>query len=195
MFGMGRLAAGLILGIVVLGARAEAQNTSFMDMNMDMGCMLMAGMHELQVSVYQSGARDGSCQDIPYPGPAVVTLSSPSKELRDMTAEVRIVRGDEADAAAGAKLDPITLTYLPPKTYATGVITLSTNFDKPGKYAVLVTVSDGKDMTMSGGFIVTGGAEARQWVFVFAFAGIILAAAFGYYFWDLNRKKSCLSRG
>jgi hypothetical protein len=71
MFGMGRLAAGLILGIVVLGARAEAQNTSFMDMNMDMGCMLMAGMHELQVSVYQSGARDDSCQDIPYPGPSL----------------------------------------------------------------------------------------------------------------------------
>jgi hypothetical protein len=143
----------------------------------------------LQVSVYQSGTRDDSCQDIPYPGPAVVTLSSASKELRDLTAEVRIVRGDEADAAAGAKLDPITLIYLPPKTYPTGVITLSTNFDKPGKYAVLVTVSDGKDMTMSGRLIVTVGAEARQWMLVFALAGILLAGAFGYYFWDLNRKK------
>jgi len=53
MFGIGRLAAALILGIAILGARAEAQDTSFMDMNMNMGCMLMAGMHEMQLSVYK----------------------------------------------------------------------------------------------------------------------------------------------
>ena len=137
MFGIGRLAAALILGIVILGARAEAQDTSFMDMNMNMGCMLMAGMHEMQLSVYQAGALDDSCPAIPYPGAAVVTLTAVSKELRDMTAEVRIVRGAEADAAAGAGLAPITLAYLPPKIYPTGVITLPANFDQPGKYAVL----------------------------------------------------------
>ena len=37
MSGIGRLAATLILGIVLPGARAEAQNTSLMEMNMDMG--------------------------------------------------------------------------------------------------------------------------------------------------------------
>ena len=132
MFGIGRLAVALILGIAILGARAKAQDTSFMDMNMNMGCMLMAGMHEMQLSVYQAGALDDSCPEIPYPGAAVVTLTAVSKELRDMTAEVRIVRGAEADAAAGASLGPITLAYLPPKNYPTGVITLPTNFDQPG---------------------------------------------------------------
>jgi hypothetical protein len=189
MFGIGRLAAALILGIAILGARAEAQDTSFMDMNMNMGCMLMAGMHEMQLSVYQAGALDDSCPEIPYPGAAVVTLTAVSKELRDMTAEVRIVRGAEADAAAGTSLGPITLAYLPPKNYPTGVITLPTNFDQPGKYAVLVTVSDGKDMTMSGRLVVTVAQETHKWVFVLAFAGIVLAASFGYYFWDQNRKK------
>src|ERR1700730_6265981 len=96
MIGIGRLAAALILGIVLQGARAAGQNSSLMDMNMDMGCMLMAGMHEMQVSVYQSGATDDSCKDIPSPGPALITLSLASKELRDMTAEVRIVRGGKA---------------------------------------------------------------------------------------------------
>ncbi|HUI21509.1 MAG TPA: hypothetical protein VLZ74_10770 [Methylocella sp.] len=195
MFGIGRLAAGLILGIVVLGARAEAQDTSFMDMNMNMGCMLMAGMHEMQVSVYQAGALDDACPGIPSPGPTVITLTSPSKELRDLTAEVRLVRGENTDATAGAKLEPITLAHLPPKTYPTGVITLPANLDKPGKYTVLVTVSDGKDMTMSGQLVMNVGEEARQWVFVFAFAGVVLAAAFGYYFWDLNRKKKLPVQG
>ena len=62
MSGIGRLAAALILGIVLLGARAEAQDTSLMDMNMNMGCMLMAGMHEMQVSVYQSGAQESNLE-------------------------------------------------------------------------------------------------------------------------------------
>jgi hypothetical protein len=190
MFGMGRLAAALILGIGILGVGAKAQDTSFMDMNMNMGCMLMAGMHEIQVSVYQSGALDDSCPSIPYTGPTVVTLTAVSKELRDMSAEVRIVRGAEADAAAGARLDPITLSYLPAKTYPSGVITIPANFDTPGQYAILVTVSDGKDMTMSGRLIVTVGQGTRQWVLVFSLAGLILVAAFVYYLWDLNRKKT-----
>lgn len=189
MFGIGRLAAALILGIVMLGTRAEAQDTSFMDMNMNMGCMLMAGMHEMQVSVYQSGALDDSCPDIPYPGPTVVTLTSASKELRDMTTEVRIVRGAEADAAAGARLDPVTLAYVPPKTYPSGVITLPTNFDKAGPYAILVTVSDGKDMTMSGRLVVTVAQGTRKWMLVLALAGIIVVAGFGYYVWDSKRRQ------
>ncbi|MGH6813674.1 MAG: hypothetical protein ACREDM_15485, partial [Methylocella sp.] len=150
MIGIGRLAATLILGIVLPGARAEAQNSSLMDMNMDMGCMLMAGTHEMQVSVYQSGATDDSCKDIPSPGPSLITLSSASKELRDMTTEVRIVRDTGAATPASGSLDRVTLAYLPPKNYPRGVITLPANFDKPGKYAVLVTVRDAQGMAMSG---------------------------------------------
>ena len=187
---MGRLAAALILGIVLRGTRADAQNSSFMDMNMDMGCMLMAGMHEMQVSVYQSGATEDSCKDIPSPGPALITLSSASKELRDMTAEVRIVRDTGADAtAASGKLDPVTLAYLPPKTYPRGVIILPAAFDQPGKYAVLVTVRDAKNMVMSGRLGLTVGEASRQWIFVYFLSGIILAAAFGFYLRDLGRNK------
>ena len=188
MIGIGRLAVALSLGIVLLGARARAQDTSFMDMNMNMGCMLMAGMHEMQVSVYRSGAMEDSCQDIPSPGPAVITLTSASKELRNMTAEVRIVRGTGAGPAASGNLDPVTLAYLPPKTYPTGVITLTANFDEPGKYAVLVTVKNGKDMAMSGRLGMTVGQASRQWIFAFILSGFILAAAFGFYLWDLGRK-------
>ena len=190
MIGIGRLAAALIFGIVLPGARAAAQNSSFMDMNMDMGCMLMAGMHEMQVSVYQSGATDDSCKDIPSPGPVLITLSSASKELRDMTTEVRIVRGAEGDAtAASGNLDPVTLAYLPPKTYPRGVITLPANFDQPGKYAVLVTVRDAENMAMSGRLGLTVGEASRQWIFVYILSGIILAATFGFYLRDLGRNK------
>ncbi|MGQ0446364.1 MAG: hypothetical protein ACT4O2_14875 [Beijerinckiaceae bacterium] len=197
MIGIGRLAVALCFAIVLLGARAQAQNTSFMDMNMDMGCMLMAGMHEMQVSVYLSGATEDSCKDIPFPGPALVSISSNSNELRDMTTEVRVVRDTEGDATeASENLDPVTLAYLPPKNYPRGVITVPANFDKPGNYAVLVTVRDAKDMVMSGRLGITVGEATRQWIIVYIVSGIILAAAFGFYLWDLGRKnkpplKSC----
>jgi hypothetical protein len=42
MFGICRLAAASILAIAVLVARAQAQDSSFMNMNM--GCMLVAGI-------------------------------------------------------------------------------------------------------------------------------------------------------
>src|ERR1700732_2598057 len=175
MIGIGRLAAALIFGIVLPGTRTGAHDTSLMEMNMDMGCMLMAGMHEMQVSVYQSGATDDSCKDIPSPGPVLITLSSASKELRDMTTEVRIVRGAEGDAtAASGNLDPVTLAYLPPKTYPRGVITLTATFDKPGKYAVLVTVRDTEDMAMSGRLGLNVGQASRQWSFVYLLSGTIL---------------------
>jgi hypothetical protein len=186
VIGIGRLAAALILGIVLPGARAEAQNSSFMDMNMDMGCMLMAGMHEMQVSVYQSGAMDDSCKDIPSPGLALITLSSASKELRDMTTEVRIVRDTGTETVASRNLDPSSLAHLPPKNYPTGVITLTANFDKD---AVLVTVRDAKDMAMPGRLGLTVGEASRQWIFVYILSGIILAAAVGFYLRGLGHDK------
>lgn len=191
MGGFGRLAAALILGMAVSGAPAKAQDTSFMDMNMDMGCMLMAGMHEFQVSVYQSGARDDSCSDLPSPGTALITLSSPAKEMRDLTTEVRLIKGEEGNATAGsASLDAVTLAYLPPKTYPTGIASLTANFEEPGKYTLLVTMSDGKDMTMSGRHVMTVGAASRQWLYAFLVSGAIVVAAFGYYLWDQRRKKA-----
>jgi hypothetical protein len=196
MIGSGRFAAVLTLGFWLYGAQAQAQDSSLMDMNMNMGCMLMAGMHELQVAVYQSGALDDSCEDLPGPGPAVVTISSASKELRDMTTEVRIVRGHEVEKTASSKgLDPVTLVYASPKTYPTGVVTLNVNFDKAGKYTVLVTVSDKKDMVMSGHLGMTVGAGSRQVIYAFIASGIILAGALGYHFLDHRRKTKMAVKG
>jgi len=195
MIGLSRLVGALILAVVLLGARAEAQDSSLMDMNMDMGCMLMAGMHELRVAAYShsSDSREDVCADIPAPGPVSITLNAISKELRDMAIEVRVVRNAEADVAAGGNLDPVTLAYLPPKTYPTGVVTFPVTFDKPGKYAVLVTVRGDKDMVMSGLYVMTVEQGARQWIFVLIFAIAAVSAAVGFYVWDERRKKLKLS--
>src|SRR5579885_1038163 len=171
MMVLGRLAAAGILGIAVLGGRVQAQNTSFMDMNMEMGCMLMAGMHEMQVAVYQSGSRDDSCPELSSPGQALITLTSAAKELRDLSTEVRLVRGGEADgAAADAKFDPVTVAHVPPKTYPTGAISLPANFD------------------MSGRVVMSVGEVSRQWLYAGIFSAALVAIALGVFVWDHQRK-------
>lgn len=195
MIGLSRLLAASILAVVLFGARAEAQDSSLMDMNMDMGCMLMAGMHEVRLAAYShaSDSRDDICGDVPAPGPVSITLSAISPELRDMTMEVRVVRDTGANIALDANLDATTLSYLAPKIYRTGVVTFPVTFDKPGKYAVLVTVRDDKDMAMSGQYVMTVEQGAQQWIFVLIFAVAAVAAAVGFYVWDEHRKKLKLS--
>jgi len=176
------------LGIALFSPRAQAQDSSLMDMNMNMGCMLMAGMHELQVSVYPIGALDDLCEDLPGPGPALVSISSASNEIRNMTAEIRVVKGETDETASNTSLNPITLAYLPPKIYPSGVITFTADFDKSGKYAVLVTLSDGKDMVDSGRLIVTVGEASRKWIFALILSVIFVTAALGFFIWDHRRK-------
>ena len=199
MIGIGRLFGGLVLAIVLLGARAEAQDTSLMDMNMNMGCMLMAGMHEMNVAVYQhaSDAAEDLCEGIPFPGPVSVTISAVSKELRDMTMEIRLVRDAGADAATSANLDPITLAYLPPKNYPTGVVTFPVDLDKAGKYAVLVTVRDDKDkdMVMSGRFVMSVEHTFKKWIAVPIVFVLALAAVLASYIWDQRRKSLATKSG
>ena len=93
-------------------------------------------------------------------------------------------RGAEADAAAGAK-------YRSDNARLSAAENLSNRGDHTSPpisigQAVLVTVSDGKDMTMSGRLIVSVAQGSHTWALVFAFAGIVLAGSFGYYFWDQN---------
>lgn len=197
MIGIGRLLGGLIVALGLIGARAQAQDTSLMDMNMNMGCMLMAGMHEMNVAVYShaSDAAEDLCEGVPSPGPVSVTLNAVSKELRDLTLEIRLVRDTGVDA--NSNLEPITLAYLPPKNYPTGVVTFPANLDKPGKYAVLVTVRDDKDrdMVMSGRFVLTVEQTFKKWLIVPVVFGLALAAVLASYIWDQRRKSLSAKSG
>lgn len=191
MVGIGRLAGALVLAIGLLGARAQAQDTSLMDMNMDMGCMIMADMHEFRVSAYlhSSDAREDHCAQIPAPGPVSITINSTSHEVQDLPIEIRMIRDEGPEAEAGG-LDRITLAHLPPKKYPTGVATFPVNLDKPGKYAVVLTVRDDKGMEMSGRHVITVEQPAKKWILALLAIGVVLGAGTAFYVWDERRKKS-----
>jgi hypothetical protein len=153
-------------------------------------CMLMAGMHELHLSAYQlsSGSEEEFCADVPSTGPTIVTINAVSPEILNMTTEIRIVRDDGSGEQPAGDLGPITIAYLPPKNYPTGIATLPVNFDKAGNYLVLVTVDDGKGMTMTSRFVISAGKIFTKSLFVWVVYGGILLAVLGIFLWIERRR-------
>lgn len=191
MLRTGRLVGGVVLALCLLAARAQAMEGMS---GMYNTCMLMAGMHEMHFSAYQpsSGSDEEFCADIPSPGPVIVTINAVSTELLDKLTEIRIVRDEGPEPKSDSDLQAITLAYAPPKNYRTGIATLPVNFDRAGKYAVLVTVSDGKDMVMTGRMGFGVGQIMTKGLLVWVLYGSLLIAVLGIYLWVESRRRKRL---
>lgn len=185
----GQFAAALILALAAFAPRAQAMEGMS---GMYNTCMLMAGMHELHLSAYQlaSGSDEEFCADVPSTGPTILTINAVSPEILNMTTEIRIVRDDGSGEQPTGDLGPITLAYLPPKNYPSGIATLPVNFDKAGNYLVLVTVDDGKGMVMTSRFVISAGKVLSKTLFVWVVYGGLLLAALGIFLWVDRRRRA-----
>ena len=106
---------------------------------MDNRCVLRIGPDIMFFTGYQpQNSRDEFCDDILSTGQTVVALDMQDTELRNMLAEIRIIRDDgthtgmnglpvltDAELASKEVLDPVTINYLPPKKYPTSTLTLT----------------------------------------------------------------------
>jgi hypothetical protein len=100
----------------------------------DNRCVLRIGPDIMFFTGYQPQfSRDEFCDDIPSSGQMVVTLDMQESELRDMLTEIRLIKDEgnhikmnglpfltDAELASPQFLDPVTITYVPPKKYPTG---------------------------------------------------------------------------
>lgn len=114
-------------------------------------CMIAVGAHSLRLAAYQPGTtRAEYCGEIPKAGPTVLALEAleveeDNRELRAAKAELRIINDVGAEAEAKAKLGDLTIAYLPPTALSGGVVNLQHDFEKTGKYVVLITVKGDKN--------------------------------------------------
>jgi hypothetical protein len=153
-------------------------------------CPLIAGgMHEMHVAAYHAstGVFEELCVEIPTTGKLTVTLDAVSTEIRDMTTEIKLVKGE------GPNLDATPLVHVPPARYPTGVANFTVPLDDPGKYTLLVTLREGQ-MEMTGTHVFTVTHPLQKWFFVPAAAVAVLAAAGVAYFYNERRKKLQPSR-
>jgi hypothetical protein len=145
-----RGACACLLAITLLSSGAHAHGALRLNKTL---CVLRIGPDTIHFSGYQPlVSTDEFCEDIPQVGSAVFALDYVDSELRDMTAEIRIIKdlsnggltGKPAtltdEELSSTDLGPITETYLPAKRYPHGTVNFQHFFAKAGKYIGIVTV-------------------------------------------------------
>jgi hypothetical protein len=102
-------------------------------------CLLKVGPDLIYFSGYQPAISHRKfCEDVPTTGDAIFTLDYAQSEMREMKADLRIVRDIGKDDPAD--LQAITVAYVPPKVYPNGTLSLEHVFTERGDYVGIVTV-------------------------------------------------------
>ena len=102
-------------------------------------CKLTIGPYTMHFTGYQpdSSQEKEFCEDIPSTGRTIVALDYIEEALRPLPTEVRVIK----DTGSEEDLDAITILHMPAKVYPNGSINFEHNFNVPGDFVGLVTVS------------------------------------------------------
>jgi hypothetical protein len=159
------LSAFLIVMATVVGAPAARAHGAMQ--RTQSACILKIGPDLMYFSGYQPAASHRKfCEDAPVTGKTIFVLDYAQPEMREMTADFRIVRdtGREEDPA---QLADITVAYLPPKVYPHGTLSFEHNFREAGYFVGIITLD---------------GPRGERWVSRFPFGvGRLFPARAPYY--------------
>ena len=158
-------------------------------------CILTIGPYTIHFTGYQPLTQEEEfCEDIPEIGKTVVALDYVNDELRPFETEVRIVRSStigrpqDLNGISSEDLNAMTVYHLPPKVYPTASILLDHTFPEKGKFAGVVTVSNGDQEHVSVfPFSVGEGRPTSLMTFILP---IIAVLAGGAFFFLRSRRKS-----
>jgi hypothetical protein len=191
--------AAWLLAMVLLTSAAYAHGGVGMQ---DNRCVLRIGPDLMFFTGYQpQSSREEFCDDIPSPGQVVVALDMQDTELRDMFTEIRIIRDDgthtringlpflsDAELASKEVLEPVTITYVPPKKYPTGTLTFEHTFPENGKFIGIVTVENQHGQKYVSQFPFAVGQPLGRNLALYGMMALAMIAAV-YGLWHFGRKQ------
>jgi hypothetical protein len=189
----------LLLAMVLSVAAAHAHGGVGMQ---DNRCVLRIGPDIMFFTGYQPQfSRDEFCDDIPSTGQMVVTLDMQESELRDMLTEIRLIKDEgnhmrmnglpfltDAELASPQVLDPVTITYVPPKKYPTGTLTFEHTFPEEGKFIGIVTVKNAHGQSYVSQFPFSVGQVLGKSIGIYISLVVVLIGAV-YLIWRLGGKQ------
>src|SRR5262245_29355150 len=184
---LSRLGAGVlasVLGAALLLVVTSVRAHGGLAMDEDK-CKLRVGRYAMHFVGYQPESPSGPrefCEDIPEIGHTIVVLDYLNDELRDLPAEVRIIK----DTGVQAELDDITVLHIPPKVYASGSLNFELTFREPGKFVGLVTV--GKDSSKMVSRFPFSVGRSNSWITLAAIALLTMVAALMLYRFAVHRR-------
>jgi hypothetical protein len=193
--------AAWLLATVLLTSAAYAHGGVGMQ---DNRCVLRIGPDLMFFTGYQpQNSRDEFCDDIPSIGQTVVALDMQDTELRNMLTEIRLIKDDgthtrmnglpvltDSELASKEVLDPVTISYLPPKKYPTGTLTFEHTFPETGKFIGIVTVQNEHGQTYVSQFPFSVGQPVGRNLMLYGMilAGLI-AGVYGIWHYGGKQKK------
>jgi hypothetical protein len=121
-----------------------------------------------------------------------------------MLTEIRIIRDDgshtrmnglsfltDAELASPEILDPVTITYLPPKKYPTGTLTFEHTFPENGKFIGIVTVKNAHGQTYVSQFpFAVGQPWGRNLVIYGMLAAALVGTVYGLWRYGAKQKSA-----
>src|ERR1035437_5722909 len=193
--------AAWLLATVLLTSAAYAHGGVGMQ---DNRCVLRIGPDLMFFTGYQpQNSRDEFRDDIPSIGQTVVALDMQDTELRNMLTEIRLIKDDgthtrmnglpvltDSEMASKEVLDPVTISYLPPKKYPTGTLTFEHTFPETGKFIGIVTVQNEHGQTYVSQFPFSVGQPVGRNLMLYGMilAGLI-AGVYGIWHYGGKQKK------
>jgi hypothetical protein len=165
--------------LVTSSARAASQEAE---------CLLSTDFHIVHFSAFQPGKRkEGSeftryCQELPRPGLSYLGIDFMDRDARRVPIALAVV---EEDAQGKAQR---TLKEIAPQIYPQGVASLEVNFDRPGRYVVLVRFA-GEELTDELRIPLSVGGTSKSWIWIFSALGgaVVLGLALSVYRWWRKR--------
>ncbi|MGH8607701.1 MAG: hypothetical protein ACREX9_09840 [Gammaproteobacteria bacterium] len=135
------------------------------------------------------------CQDLPEASRAYLTVDLVDQDVRKMPVGLKLV--EEAQGAENGQLEPQKrmLVEVPSKVYKYGVVETQADFDKPGRYALLVTIGEAvaEENTIRiplrvglGTVPEEGSGENTRELLIVALGGVAL---FGYFGWRFLKRR------
>jgi hypothetical protein len=188
-----------LLATVLLTSAAYAHGGVGMQ---DNRCVLRIGPDLMFFTGYQpQSSREEFCDDIPSTGQTVVALDMQDTELRSMLTEIRIIRDDgthtrmnglpfltDFELGSPDVLEPVTISYLPPKKYPTGTLTFEHTFPETGKFIGIVTVRNEHGQTYVSQFPFAVGQPLGRSLVLYG-SGLAGAIAAVYGLWKYGGRK------
>jgi hypothetical protein len=99
----------------------------------------------------------------------------------------------DAELASPQVLDPVTITYVPPKKYPTGTLTFEHTFPETGKFIGIVTVTNAHGQTWVSQFPFSVGLMFGKSIGIYISLVVVLIAAV-YLIWRLGGKQKLVPK-
>jgi hypothetical protein len=197
-----RGASAYVLSMALLTATAYAHGGVRVDKDR---CVLKIGPDTMHFTGYQPlDTREEFCEDIPAVGPTIIVLDYEEPELREMTAEIRVIKDDGAHAGitgmpgilsdvelSSGNLNSVTEEYLAPKRYPTGTINFAHTFTSAGKFIGIVTMKNSHGQIYVSQFPFSVG---RSWVKSAPLYGLLIVVVSGSFllYWKFGDHKNVI---